>query len=507
MDEFKSYRQLKSPSPINNYKPKENVMSRLKILSVQIIALLLVSGFLAALAPPRSAAASQDLIFPAVADTYVSAAAPTVNYGTQTTLRTDNSPVVTSYLRFNVSGLAGRTVTAASLAIHANSASTSGLALKSVANTTWSETAINFNTAPVIGPQLSSVSTVASGAWIAFNVKAYITQDGLFSFAVTTPGAQAISLSSRESSGFIPKLTITVDTAGAPSQTPVTPGVTPPTPTQKAPTPTPTQITGTGDPVLVGAGDISSCSSTGDETTANLLDTIPGTIFTAGDNVYESGTASEFSKCYGPSWGRFKARTMPDPGNHDYNTSGGSGYYGYFGSAAGSSSKGYYSYNLGAWHIIALNGEISHSAGSAQETWLRKDLAANSNACTLAIWHEPLFSSGSTHGSNSGFKALWQALYDYHADVVVNGHEHNYERFAPQTPAGVAAANGIREFVVGTGGRSHYPFGSILANSQVHNGTTYGVLKLTLHANSYDWQFVPVAGQTFKDSGTTLCNP
>ena len=501
-------------------------MSRLKLIFAQTFSLLLVAGFLAALAPPISAAASQDLIFPSVADTYVSAAAPTVNYGTQSTIRTDNSPVVHSYLRFNVSGLAGRSITAASLAIHANSASDSGLVLKSVADTTWGEIATNFKNAPAVGAQLASVPTVTSGAWVVFNVKAYVTHEGLFSFAVTTPGAQAISLSSREKAGFAPKLTITVGTANVPSQTPLTPGVTPPIPTQTPLTPgvtppiptqtpvtptrvppTPTQTTGSGDPVLVGAGDIASCSSSGDETTANLLDGIPGTVFTAGDNVYESGTTSEFTNCYNPSWGRFKVRTMPDPGNHDYNTSGGTGYYTYFGAAAADPSKGYYSYNLGAWHIIALNGELNHAAGSPQETWLRQDLAANSSACTLAIWHEPLFSSGTTHGSNPGFKALWQALYDFHADLVVNGHEHNYERFAPQTPAGVAAANGIREFVVGTGGRSHYPFGSALANSQVRNGTTYGVLKLTLHATSYDWQFVPVAGQTFSDSGTTQCNP
>ena len=261
------------------------------------------------------------------------------------------------------------------------------------------------------------------------------------------------------------------------------------------------------DPVLVGAGDIASCSSTGDEATANLIDSISGTVFTAGDNVYESGTATEFTNCYNPTWGRFKLRTRPAPGNHEYNTTGASGYYGYFGSAAGDPSKGYYSYDLGDWHIVVLNSQISTSTGSTQETWLRQDLANNPSICTLAYWHYPLFSSSSTHGSISSVKPLYQALYDYHADVVINGNDHTYERFAPQSPIGVADPNGIVEFVAGMGGRSHYGFGTILPNSVARNGDTYGVLKFTLHAESFDWQFVPVAGKTYTDSGTALCVP
>jgi hypothetical protein len=258
------------------------------------------------------------------------------------------------------------------------------------------------------------------------------------------------------------------------------------------------------DPVFVGAGDIANCSRTQDEETAKLLDNISGTVFTLGDNVYPDGTAAQFTDCYDPTWGRHKSRTHPIPGNHDYNTSGASGYFGYFGSAAGDPSKGYYSFNLGAWHIIALNSEIAQGAGSAQEQWLRADLAANSSVCTLAYWHKPRFSSGQ-HGNNSASQALWQALYDYKADVILNGHDHTYERFAPQNPSAQADSNGIREFVVGTGGAGLYPFPTIQPNSQVRNNTTYGVLKLTLHATSYDWQFIPIAGQTFTDSGTGNC--
>jgi hypothetical protein len=260
----------------------------------------------------------------------------------------------------------------------------------------------------------------------------------------------------------------------------------------------------TGDPVFVGAGDIANCGRTQDEATAKLLDNISGTVFTTGDNVYPDGTLTQFNDCYGPTWGRHKNRTKPVPGNHDYHVSGAGGYFDYFGAAAGDRSKGYYSYNLGAWHIMALNSEIAQGAGSAQEQWLRSDLAANPKTCTLAYWHKPRFSSGQ-HGNIVASQALWQALYDYGADVVLNGHDHTYERFAPQNPNGQADPNGIREFVVGTGGAGLYPFTNIQPNSQVRNNTTYGVLKLTLHSSSYDWQFIPIAGQTFTDSGNANC--
>jgi hypothetical protein len=270
----------------------------------------------------------------------------------------------------------------------------------------------------------------------------------------------------------------------------------------------PATVADAADPVLVGAGDIASCSSSGDEATAKLLDIIAGTVFAAGDNVYENGTSSEFANCYNPTWGRHKARTRPATGNHEYQTSGAAGYFKYFGAAAGDPKKGYYSYNLGAWHIIVLNSNCSQiggcQAGSPQEKWLRADLAAHPSVCTLAYWHHPLFSSGG--GSTTSVRPLWQALYDAHADVVLNGHVHNYERFAPQNPSGGAdSSRGIREFVVGTGGKSLAGFNTVRPNSQVRNNSAFGVLKLTLHASSYDWKFVPQAGKTFTDSGSTSC--
>jgi Calcineurin-like phosphoesterase len=277
------------------------------------------------------------------------------------------------------------------------------------------------------------------------------------------------------------------------------------------PDPIEPQVLGLGEPglsapvTLIAAGDIASCSSSGDEATAKLLDNLLGTIVTLGDNVYDDGTASEFTNCYHPTWGRHKARTRPSPGNHDYHTPAAAGYYAYFGANAGASGLGYYSFDLGEWHVISLNSNISMSAGSAQERWLRADLAASSKQCTLAYWHHPRFSSGE-HGNSSSTQPLWQALYEAGADIVLSSHDHSYERFAPQTPTGAPdASKGIREFIVGTGGRSHYGMGVRKANSEVFNGTTFGVLKFTLDAGTYAWEFVPVAGASFTDKGTGNC--
>jgi Big-like domain-containing protein/calcineurin-like phosphoesterase family protein len=259
--------------------------------------------------------------------------------------------------------------------------------------------------------------------------------------------------------------------------------------------------------VLVGAGDIASCSSSGDEATATLLDTIPGIVFTAGDNAYPNGATGDYAGCYGPSWGRHKPRTRPAPGNHEYQTAGAAAYFAYFGVTAGAPAKGYYSFDHGTWHVIALNSNIPMSAGSPQEQWLRADLAASTKPCAIAYWHHPRFSSGTQHGSHAETQPLWQALYDANAEIVVSGHEHNYERFAPQAPDGTTdPARGLREFVVGTGGASHYPFGTPLPNSEVRDNTTFGVLKLTLQATGYDWTFIAAAGGTFTDSGSGTCH-
>jgi hypothetical protein len=267
------------------------------------------------------------------------------------------------------------------------------------------------------------------------------------------------------------------------------------------------------DPVVVGAGDIANCSSlAGAQATAKLLGSIPGTVYTLGDNAYGSGTSTEFANCYDPTWGQVKARTRPAPGNHEYYTSGAAGYFGYFGSAAGDPSRGYYSYELGQWHVVVLNTNdqckyVGCSAGSPQEQWLKADLANHPAQCTLAYFHYPLFTSGNYSPGISTVKPLWDDLYSGGADVVLNGHDHIYERFAPQTPSGALdTARGIREFVVGTGGAEHYGIKTVQPNSEVRNAGTFGVLKLTLHPSSYDWQFVPEAGKSFTDFGSTSCH-
>ena len=262
------------------------------------------------------------------------------------------------------------------------------------------------------------------------------------------------------------------------------------------------------DPVLVGAGDVASCGLTADSKTAALLDGIAGRVFVAGDVAYPSGSAAQFRDCYGPTWGRWRLRTSPVPGNHEYLTSGAAPYFAYFGARAGVKGQGWYAENLGTWRVYYLNANCSTvgcGSTSAQVAWLRADLAANPRACVAAVWHEPLFSSG-PHGNDASVRPMWDVLQAAGAELVINGHDHDYERFAPQTGAGVASATGIREFVVGTGGAALRPFATVRANSVVRNASTYGVLKLTLRAGGYDWRFVPVAGQAFADSGSATCH-
>lgn len=284
-----------------------------------------------------------------------------------------------------------------------------------------------------------------------------------------------------------------------------------PQPHSSTPGPDSAQTPSAAEVVLVGAGDIADCADlSGAAATAKLLDGIPGTVFTAGDNAYEGGTAEQFAKCYDPTWGRHKARTRPSVGNHEFHSGGATPYFDYFGAAAGDPAKGYYSYELGTWHIIVLNSECAEvggcQQGSVQEKWLREDLKSHPAACTLAYWHKPLFSSGAKHGNDPEMKPFWQDLHVARAAIVINGHDHDYERFAPQNPEGKPdAAQGIREFVAGTGGKNHRPFATPLPTSEMRNADTFGVLKLTLHAKSYDWEFVPEAGKSFHDSGSGSC--
>src|SRR5215208_193497 len=268
-----------------------------------------------------------------------------------------------------------------------------------------------------------------------------------------------------------------------------------------------------GDPVLVGAGDIGSCTNPGVAETASLVAQagIDATVATFGDHAYPKGTDANFAECYDPFWGQFKERTRPSPGNHEYETAGASGYFKYFGAAAGDPAKGYYSYDLGSWHVISLNSNCSQLVGgcrpgSPQEQWLKADLAAHSNTCTLAYWHHPRFSSG-IHGDQPSVAPFWDNLYQAGADVVLNGHDHDYERFAPLNASGQSdPAQGIREFIVGTGGAEFTEFNRIHPTSERQIAGVNGVLEMNLHPDGYDWQFVTAPNGRTADSGSASCH-
>jgi hypothetical protein len=261
------------------------------------------------------------------------------------------------------------------------------------------------------------------------------------------------------------------------------------------------------DPVLIGAGDIAYCSNSNDSKTAALVENSGGIPFTLGDNAYGEGTKKQFAECYDPTWGRFAGHIHPVVGDNEYDTPDAEPYFDYFGPAAGDRHEGWYSYDVGAWHIVVLNsncGEIGGCGrGSPQEQWLRVDLAAANARCIAAMWHEPRFSSTSSSWKTED---LWEALDDFGGDIVLSGHHHNYERFAPQDADGRLDPDGIRQFVVGSGGRSLASFRTVQPNSEVRNSDTYGVLQLTLQPDGYDFAFVPVAGSSFRDSGHGGCD-
>jgi len=259
---------------------------------------------------------------------------------------------------------------------------------------------------------------------------------------------------------------------------------------------------------VVMAGDIAG-TGTGDNLTANLINGLPNArVLTLGDNAYSDGTLTEFQNQYNPSWGAFVSRTFPILGNHDWNTSCADGYWKYFtgkGRSIGAYCKLWYSFDYGGWHFVAVNTETSIGNGSEQLTWIDGDLSANSKPCTAVYSHHPRFSSGSDHGSDSSLTDLWKVMQAHHVDLYLSGHDHNYERFAPQDASGKADPNGPVQWVVGTGGDSLRSMGTIQPNSVARAGNVYGILKLTLHVASYDWQFLPAQGYSFTDTGSATC--
>ncbi len=482
--------------------------------------------------------ASSTVTLKATANSYADSSAPTTAFGGGTQLRIDGSPAVYAFIHFDLQAVSG-TVSHAVLRLYANSASTMGYDVV-IAGSGWTESGLTWATAPAISANpLGSAGAFAAGATVDVDVTAAIKSGGSADLAIVDRNGTAISFGSRQSVNP-PTLILSLGSIGSTAPTtivPSTPRSPTPTPTSKssaspvvstrpsvsaAPsqgtptpgittTPKPTASAASGsDPVLVGAGDICVTSIIGDaSSTARLIEARPADkVFTLGDNSNDTGTTTNYSSCYATTWGPFLSRTRATIGNHDCMTANCAPYYAYFGAAAGPANKGYYSYNLANnWHVIVLNSQCEQiggcKKGSPEETWLQADLAANPGKHILAMWHIPAFSSGGVHGNNANYLVWWQDLYAAHADLILDGHDHDYERFDLQSPAAVADPNGIREFVVGTGGAGQRPMGTIRANSQVRSSGTYGVLVLTLHAHAYSWQFVPVAGKTFTDAGTT----
>jgi acid phosphatase type 7 len=259
---------------------------------------------------------------------------------------------------------------------------------------------------------------------------------------------------------------------------------------------------------MVGAGDIVACGSSAAVATAAIVDGVAGAVFTLGDNVYPDATTTEFTDCFDPTWGRFKSRMLPVLGNHEYQTANAAGYFGYFGAAA-APPTGYYATDLGTWRVYVLNSEcsfVSCSSGSAQLAWLTADLAQNPRSCVVALWHEPRFTSG-VHGDATGMGAIWAALYAAGAELVLSGHDHDYERLLPMDASGTwDPDHGMVEIVAGTGGTGHNAFPGVRANSVIRNDTTFGVLRLTLRPDGWDSQFIPVAGGTFTDDSSGSCH-
>jgi hypothetical protein len=293
-----------------------------------------------------------------------------------------------------------------------------------------------------------------------------------------------------------------------------------PEPSPVSPAPTAATTADAGSYTLLAAGDIASCASNGDEATAALIEELlpptGGSVLALGDLAYDEGTAAQFAECYDPSWGRFLDRTLPTPGNHEYRTQGADGYFDYFADLSIAAPDGWYEARLfNDWRVISLNSNCDEiggcATGSEQEAWLRALLgrissSAGGDACILAFWHHPRWSSGDEHGSDDRTDDLWRALGDAGADLLLTGHDHTYERFVPLDAEGWPDPDGLTQFIVGTGGRSLYGFADILSTSDVHDSSTYGVLQLTLRNGGYEWAFVPINGGTFTDAGSADCH-
>lgn len=513
--EIRGVMEKKIKATLTSLKPvlkKRSVW--LPIAAIAVCGLVLASlGSLSLLKPGESTTKTQVAraatnTFITSADTLISTAAPNKAVGGDIKMvvcgngapvcTVDNANEKRSLVKFVVSGISG-TPTSVKLRYYVTTASVPSMQVKKVTSNTWLENTLTWNNGGSSLPTDSATYTSPAGAakgWYEADVTGAVTGDGTYSFVITNPTTMTTRLATKETTtpaGTAPQLIVNTDVILA------------------------------DDPTVAAAGDISTRTKTGgNKLTSDLVLSLnPDRVITLGDNQYTEGSLADFNNFYNVTWGRFKDKTYPIPAHHEYySDTTATGYYTYFGSLATprdpsctSNCEGYYSFDLGDWHFVALNTNhknclyVACGPTSAQVNWLKSDLAANTKPCVAAYMGDPRWSSGTKHGSNVTYDAIWDALYDVRADLVLDGHEHFYERFAKQNSDGQAVPDGIRQITVGTGGNGAlYPFGTPLPNSEVRNNTSRGVLLLTLHDNSYDWSFKPIPGNTFTDSGTNTCN-
>jgi acid phosphatase type 7 len=473
---------------------------------------------LAATAPTTVSGAPSGvvIIYPS-ADTYTDSEQPDANFGAADELyasagrpagdATTEPPAATpgpestdepstarqqrTLLRFDVEGIPeGAAITNVTLRLFIQSPTYNDRFVYAT-NSEWEESVVTWNNSPAPTDVVATFTNdVSLHVWDQVRLENIIHGNGAYSFYIIMKRANDIAYRSREFTDAAPQLIIEWAHEQRVTNIPST--------------------TVAGDPpVLVGAGDIADCESERDEQTAALIEQTAGLVFTLGDNAYTDGTVEEYLNCYEVSWGKFRDRTMPAVGDQDYNTPGAAGYFHYFGAAAG--DRGYYSYDVGTWHVVVLNSNCEEAGGcdenSAQGEWLKNDLLAHATTCLMAYWHEPRFSlKGEDNLAQTEF--FWQILYQYSAELVLNADERYYARFAKQNPGGLADPIGIRQFIVGTGGRNRSEFEAELPNVEIKDNTSYGVLRLTLNPTGYDWAFIPVDVplMEFTDAGTEACH-
>jgi hypothetical protein len=466
-----------------------------------------------------------------VADSYVRSDQPTSNFGTATTLRVDGSPATYSYLKFDVQGLTAPP-TKATLRVLIPVSSTTSINASHVTDTTWTETGLTYNNRPAPSAPSIPSGKITANTFITFDVTSQITGNGLISFMLDTTSSSSKSPPSRENptTANRPQLvldtTATTTTPPPPTTTTAPPTTTtvPPT-TTTAPPPDGTMIAVSGDVACGtteadyngGLGTAAKCHMK--QTSDLILGMAPRSVFALGDLQYNSGKLADFQVSYENSWGRFRAITRPVVGNHEYGTSGAGGYFTYFGDAATprqpgclKDCEGYYSFDIDDWHFAVINSECTRIGGgtgcavtSPQATWLDADLAAHPTQCTAVLTHRPRWASNSF--ASPDIAPLVDVMYARGVDLLLAGHAHSYERFAPQNPAGqLDNTSGIREIVVGTGGRDSQGFSSPVPNSLVRKNQIFGVMQLTLHATGYDWAYVPDPATPFADAGSGTCH-